>query len=303
VSDISPDVRIARIAGVQKGRIDIAGLRACGLDDDAVARRVRSGRLHRVHHGVYAVGHVDDTLEGRLMAAVLAGGRDASISGWATLALYALVRWDDRDVDVSVPAHGGGRRRDGIRFHRVTLHARDTTRHRGIRTVTVARALLDVAPQLGDRRLTRLVRKAQMERVANVRQIAEVVRGARGRPGSRRLAAVIATGPAPTASTDEDVVLDLVLDAGFEHPDVNVALALDAATRYVPDLRWPAARLIVEIDSAWHDGRAERALDAERQAALEAAGERVLRTTREQAVLRPRQLVQRLVAAGAPRRR
>ena len=36
-------------------------------------------------------------------------------------------------------------------------------------------------------------------------------------------------------------------------------------------------------------------------AELEAAGERVLRTTKEQALADPRQLVARLTAAGAPR--
>jgi hypothetical protein len=36
---------------------------------------------------------------------------------------------------------------------------------------------------------------------------------------------------------------------------------------------------------------------------LKRAGERALRTTLDQALLRPRRLVERLIAAGAPRRR
>ena len=70
--------------------------------------------------------------------------------------------------------------------------------------------------------------------------------------------------------------------------------------RYFPDLRWPKQRLIVEVDSAWHDGHIAQELDAARQAELEAAGERVLRTTRERTLADPRQLVTRLLAAGAP---
>jgi hypothetical protein len=42
--------------------------------DGAIAYRVRVGRLHRVHHGVYAVGHQVLTRRGRWMAAVLAAG-------------------------------------------------------------------------------------------------------------------------------------------------------------------------------------------------------------------------------------
>lgn len=222
----TPDARVARAASRQHGRIHVRELHACGLDADAITRRVRDGWLLREHHGVYAVGHVCDTPVGTFTGALLAAGRAAVLSGWATLALHDLVAWDARDVDVTLPG-GGGRRRRGIRFHRAALEERDWTRRHGLRTVTVARALLEVAPSLTDERLTRLV-------------------------------------------------------------------------RYVPDLRWPVQQLILEVDSAWHEGVAEQRLDAARQADLEAAGERVLRTTREQAILHPQQLVRRLVLAGAP---
>ena len=98
-------------------------------------------------------------------------------------------------------------------------------------------------------------------------------------------------------------MLDLILAAGFAHPQVNQRLVVGAAPRrpYVPDLRWPRQQLIVEVDSAWHDGAIAHDLDTERQAELEAAGERVLRTTLDQARANPAQLFARLHAAGAPR--
>jgi hypothetical protein len=52
----------------------VADLRACGLSEAAIRRRVRDGRLHRLHLGVYAVGHPGVPLEGRFLAAVLACG-------------------------------------------------------------------------------------------------------------------------------------------------------------------------------------------------------------------------------------
>jgi len=145
------------------------------------------------------------------------------------------------------------------------------------------------------------VRQAQAERLASVRQFADVLRRAPGHRGARRIAQIIATGPASTASGHEDDVLDLILAAGLEHPLVNARLVVDGEP-YYPDLRWPAQRLSLEIDSSpWHDGPLAQQLDAERQARLEATGERVLRTTREQALQAPALLVTRLVAAGAPR--
>jgi Protein of unknown function (DUF559) len=165
-----------------------------------------------------------------------------------------------------------------------------------------ARAILEIAPQLPDRRLKRLVRKAQAEKLATVRQFEAMLGRASGHPGARRIAAIIATGAAPTYSGDEDAVLDLLLGEGFEHPQVNQRLIVGAATErspYFPDMRWPRQQLILEIDSAWHDDPLSQQLDAERQAELEAVGERVLRTTKEQALADPRQLFARLTAAGA----
>ena len=297
--DTPPDVRVAEIAARQHGRIRADQLIACGLDHAAIRRRVAKGHLHREHVGVYAVGHPGATLHASIMAAVLAGGEGARASRWSSATLHGYVRWDGRRIDVSVPG-SGGRSRAGIRFHRPRLmDPRDSTRVHGIPTTTAARALLEIAPQLSDRRLKRAVRQAQAEGATNVRQIADVLRRANGHKATHRLAAIIATGAAPTYSGDEDVVLDLLLGAGFAHPDVNRRLVV-RGNAYYPDLRWPAQRLIVEIDSAWHDGALANELDAERQADLEADGERVLRTTAGQAIRAPRQLIRRLRAAGAP---
>lgn len=297
--DAPPDQRVAEIAARQHGRIRADQLNACGLDDPAIRRRVARGLLHREHIGVYAVGHPGATLHARIMAAVLAGGERAVASHWASSTLHGYVRWDGRRIDVTVPG-SGGRSRAGIRFHRPrALDPRDVTRVHGIPATTAARALLELAPQLSDRRLKRVVRQAQAECTANVRQIADVLRRANGHRAVGRLAALIATGAAPTYSGDEDLVLDLLLAAGFEHPEVNKRLTANGRACY-PDLRWPRPRLILEIDSAWHDGHIARDLDADRQADLEAAGERVLRTTAEQAIRDPRRLIRRLRAAGAP---
>ena len=59
---------------------------------------------------------------------------------------------------------------------------------------------------------------------------------------------------------------------------------------------------MVEADSReWHDNPQARADDAERQALLEAIGERVVRVTWEQATAHVAQTHARLAAAGAPR--
>jgi predicted transcriptional regulator of viral defense system len=96
--DTPPDLRVARVAARQHGRITFGQLVACGLDDAAVARRVTKGHLHRVHTGVYAVGHAGETLDAQFMAAVLAGGEGAILSHWSAAAVGARA--------LGRPAHG-----------------------------------------------------------------------------------------------------------------------------------------------------------------------------------------------------
>jgi hypothetical protein len=140
-----------------------------------------------------------------------------------------------------------------------------------------------------------------MSRV-NIREICEAIARLGPRKGSRRLGTVIAEGPAPTRTVLEDVVLDLLLAGGLAPPDVNQPLHIEGR-RVIPDFRWPDQHLIVEADGeAWHANPVAQADDAERQALLEASGERVLRVTWEQAVAHPSQTLARLRSAGAPSR-
>lgn len=298
--DTRPDVRVAARAADTWGVLSIAELRACGLNDKAVEVRVRNGRLHPVHRGIYAVGHVNLPLEGRLLAAVKACGPGAVLSHYSAAALWGFVDWDDRFPEVTVVGTSTRSHRT-VRVHRTALlERRDTFRHRGIPVTSPAWTLMDLASALDYRRLRRATRQAQSLRRVSIPQLVDILGRLGARRGSRKLARIVATGPAPTRSELEDAVLDLVLRGGFVHPDVNVALWL-SGRRVVPDFRWPEQRLVVEADgAAWHDNQLAREDDAERQALLEAHGERVLRVTWDQAIARPGQTLARIRAAGAP---
>ena len=108
---------------------------------------------------------------------------------------------------------------------------------------------------------------------------------------------MIADGPSPTRSLHEDVVLDLIDEAGIERPEVNPKLDL-GGRRLMPDMLWRAQQLVVECDSRrWHSDPLTRADDAEKQAFLEAHDHRVLRVTWQQGVARRRQTMDRIRAA------
>ncbi len=295
-----PDVRVADLAAGQWGVLSLEELRGCGLSRAAVGVRVRNGRLHRRYMGVYAVGHAALSLEGRFLAAVKACGPGTVLSHFAAAGLLGLVRWDDRWPEVTVTS-AGTRRQEGLRVHRTqTLDPPDVTRHRGIPVTSPARTLLDLAAVLPYRPLRRAVREAQALKLVSLNQLTDVLTRLGPRRGTRNFAQILSTGAQPTRTELEDAVLDLLLAGGLEPPDVNVPIII-AGRLIVPDFRWPRQHLIVEADgAAWHDHRLAREDDAERQALLEAHGERVMRVTWQQAVARRPQTLARIRAAGAP---
>lgn len=82
------DRKIAALADRQHGVVALWQLLELGLGRDAIQYRVSVGRLHRIHHGVYAVGYRKLTPRGHRMAAVLAYGPEA-------LAIYDLAAHRD----------------------------------------------------------------------------------------------------------------------------------------------------------------------------------------------------------------
>src|SRR4051812_15963582 len=115
--DARPDVLVARRAAPGWGVLSLDELRVCGLSRNAVAVRVRNGRLHPMHRGVYAVGHARVPLEGCFLAAVKACAPGAVLSHFAAAAYYGFVRWDGRHPEVTVVGTSTRRHR-GIRVHR-----------------------------------------------------------------------------------------------------------------------------------------------------------------------------------------
>jgi hypothetical protein len=292
---------LAERAARQWGVVSNDDLRACGLSFAAVSRRVRHGHLHRLHRGVYAVGHPRPPLEGRFLAAVMACGPGAVLSHFSAAALLGLVRWDARYPEVTVMG-SGTRRHPGIRVHRTGLLEKGHVMRRGVLAHTSpARTLIDLASQLDYAKLRRAVRQALSMEIVELRELVELLSRLGERRGAGKLARIVATGPAPTRSELEDAVLDLILAGGLAHPKVGVPVVL-ADRVVVPDFRWPEQRLVIEADgAAWHDNKLAREDDAERQALLEARGDQVLRVTWDQAMLQPAQTIARIKAAGAPR--
>lgn len=278
--------RVADVAARQYGVIDRRQLLECGLSDNAIATRVRARTLFRLHAGVYAVGHYNVPLGGRLLAAVLACGPEAALSHWSAVAWWGMRAWLEHDPHVTAATF---RRRPGIVTHRCEKIER--TIHKGVPIVTPARAIHDIAQPASTNVLRGVVNQALgLELVTLV----DLIRNS-GR-GVKRLRRLLATA-APTRSENENLVLGLIHEAGLPRPLVNPSLP---GTHYVPDFLWPDQSLILEADSQrYHGNIIARADDATRQLALETMGLRVIRTTWVEATTRPALVQQRVAEALA----
>src|SRR5918996_4736448 len=82
------DAAVAQLAARQHGCVALAQVRELGLSSTGVRSRVAAGKLHRLHRGVYAVGHPALPPRGLWMAAVLACGPGAVLSHRSAAALW-----------------------------------------------------------------------------------------------------------------------------------------------------------------------------------------------------------------------
>jgi very-short-patch-repair endonuclease len=295
---------LAAIAARQFGVVSGDQLRAVGLDHDAVSKRVAKGRLHRVHRGVYAVGHRGLSHEGRWLAAVLACGEGAALSHLSAAALWELHRHVAPHSDVVAPR----RRRPaaGIQMHLCRrLDRRDVTAFRGIQVTTVARTLVDLSDVLDAHQLANIIHEAAFRKRFSVAATRAAMARANGRHNLAVLAAALeanAVGSAGTRSRVEEAFLALVRSGGVAESLVNVHVRA-GSRRIEVDFHWFDLRLCVETDGDGH--RRPRTLreDELRDRALDAAGYQVLRFTGDDVEQRADWVLARLRAAIQDRTR
>jgi Transcriptional regulator, AbiEi antitoxin/Protein of unknown function (DUF559) len=271
----TPDLEMARIAGRQHGVIAFRQLEAIGMTRSAVTRRIGAGRLHRLHQGVYAVGHSRPPQEGHWMAAVLACGEDAVISHRSAAVLWRLLRGRSGLIDITVPSHAGRRKRSGIRLHRSrTLASQMTTRRHGIPVTRPARTIADLRGSVSEKELRR----------------------------AKRQAAVLGLPLGPDAKPDRtksDLELDFLALChrhGIPAPEVNVKIDGREA-----DFLWRNRNLIVETDSyLYHRGEIAFQDDHTRNLHFRLRGYEVLRLEERQIDTEPTEVATALRQRLAP---
>ncbi len=277
----SRDRAVTRIAGGQRDLVSTEQLAECGLDKDAVARRVRAGWLRLVFRGVYSVGSGELPPLGLEQAALMSCGRGSFVSHRSAAFVWGMRKTPPSLVEVSVLR--GCRSHKGMLVHRIqAIDGKELRRHEGLWVSSPARAVLEVAAVGTKDELTDVIDAGLALRRFTPANLKLVLERHRGQRGARRLAVLIAddTAMAISRSAAEKALLRLIRDAGLPMPETNVRFG-----RFEADFVWREEKVIVELDSAtYHSGPGVFQRDREKGLVFRGAGYDVLRPTRHHVV-------------------
>lgn len=276
------DVRISQLAGRQHGVIGAAQLRELSVSRSAVSSRVRTGLMKCVLPRVFAVGPAATELteQGWRMAAVLACPAGAALHAETAAAQHGLWSRSSGTIHVRTPVARAPLDAPRILFHRGRRsEPPETVLVNRIPTVTVTAACAGLGSTLTPHQVAHVLHEAAYRGELHVPQLSATLDAQLRVPGTgavRRAIDLFVAGSVGTRSVTEDRLLAAILRLGLVEPLVNQRGATGVQGLEC-DFVWPHARLVVEVDGRGHERPGARAQDAGRDAALRAAGWRVMR--------------------------
>ena len=302
------DRRLAAVAAVQHQLVTSADVRDAGGTPAHCRTRVEAGRWSRVDRGVFLIASAPFGWEARMHAAVLAAGEGAAVSHLAGARLFQWSGFSTALPELTIP-RGRRYRRQGVRTHESTdLERCSITTRDGIPVTDPARTLLDVGRYVGVARLSRVVEGARRQGDVTWSSVIACLaaHARRGRPGIRRLRAVILADAHRSEVTDTDMelmVLSILREGGCPEPVVHHRVM--AGERFVAevDLAYPQWKIAIECDGSVHRLEEVHDRDLARQNDLVLEGWTVLRFSWERVRSRPDLVLAEVRAALATARR
>jgi very-short-patch-repair endonuclease len=248
-----PRQQLAWLAGRQGGVVSRGQLLDLGFTDNQILDRAGDGRLHRLYHNVFAVGHTRLSDRAHLFAAQLTFGDRAFLSHRTAAAVWKLRAINLHEVEVTLSGTGG-RTRGGLIVHRSRNepHPHDVRTHGDLRVSSVPRMLVELAPRETPAELSRLITVAVQKSLlplhrADARERLEAALARHDRwPGMATLKAVLAAYRRVDSSKSElERAFDRLLAQHPEIPEPQRNIHLD---HWEIDRFWPAHNLAAELD-------------------------------------------------------
>jgi hypothetical protein len=282
-------VAIRDRAGRQAGHVSRQQLLDLGLSKGAIEKRLRNGAFVPRYPGVYALVPARTDPPALAAAAVLACGPHAVLSHASAGYLWGFLRYWEPPPHVTL-THGDRRPRHILTHRCPSLKRRDVTRQRDVPVTSPERTILDLAPTLTRKQLTRMVNDARRSGYVHLSALGDVVARNRYHPGARLLEPFVEQPGNATRSPFEDDFLQFTAKYRLPTPLINTRV-----NGYEVDAYFPDYDLIVELDSREFHGDAEAfETDRERDAHQLKHGLGTLRITTTRLAATPDQEAERL---------
>jgi predicted transcriptional regulator of viral defense system len=180
---------VRALAADQHGVLGRAQLLERGVSSSAIGRALGSGRLHRLHRGVYSLQAPELlTDHALLIAALMAAGRGAFATHGSAAWRWRVIPAPPTRIELAVP--GSRAPLEGVALFRPqVLRPGDVVTNRGVRTTSVPRTVLDLAVRYELRAMVRVLEQAEFEHDLRPEDIKRTLR--RGHPGSANLRAAL----------------------------------------------------------------------------------------------------------------
>ena len=273
---------IAATATLAYGVITTRQLESAGLPRSSMTRLVRTGRLHRVHQGVYALGHRALARKGYWSAALLASGEGATLSDVASAQSWGITRRTAHAVNITTPRPR--RPLVGVTSRSSADIERDTVIHARLAVTSVTRTIADLARHFSVRELTNVMDQADFQGQLDMEALDAFIARCSGRRGMAVLREAMTSyraGSAGSLSQLEEDVDEALRLLGLARPVLNPVLLPEGIPTKV-DLFWQQHRLCVEVDgTATHRRPRTIRRDRLRDERLQRAGFMTLRVAED----------------------
>jgi very-short-patch-repair endonuclease len=297
------DRAVLDLSAANEALVTRSQLRELGLSRNAVAHLISSGQFERAGPRVLRRSGSPRTTKQRVLLAVLDAGPGAYLSGGPAVAWWGLPGFDLRDLQVTRPRGITSTRATFATLHQVLdLRAEHVTVLDGVPIVRPERAFIEVCATTHPQRAARMLDNAWSRGLLSgpsARRVLDEL-AERGRNGIAVARQILDERPddyVPPASGLEARFAQIVGDAGLPPMRRQVDSGGERWSGRV-DFRAVDLPLVVECQSErYHASLSDRADDARRRARLEADGFTVVEVWDVEIWHRPRDVVQRLLAA------
>lgn len=287
------------ITSSQHGVVAHYQLVEAGLTINQITNMLRSGYFARAAKGVYRIAGAQETWEQSAVIATLSCGKNGYLSHESVLMLFDLLPRHrnrasrrrtnfKRNMLIHVTTPRNRYRLRNVYFHRSTSIEKEETVHctRGIRHMSIERALIDCAQQLTTYELDYVIDRALTQKFISLQRIHTLLDRLHTAPGREKLRTIALL--TPYCSQNEHIGTESELEKRIESILSEISpFQLKKQHKvhinnrhYRIDLAIPEKMIAIEIDGfAHHRARMKFDDDRRRQNILIAAGWKLIRIT------------------------